>query len=85
MTWTPALEAELRALIVLYYRKTKRRRYQSMCEGKHKFTSPIQAHASMRHNDMQAFRCKFCGAWHVAHMDRNRRLRGIDAKGKNHA
>jgi len=78
LTWTPQLEAELRFLIVAEYRKNRRKRYQAQCEGKHRFSSPSLAHQTMRHNDMQAFKCKFCGSWHVAHMDRNRRLRGVD-------
>lgn len=81
--WTPEMEQELRLLIVAEYRRTRRRRYQSMCEGKYRFASPSLAHQTMRHRDMQAFKCKFCGSWHVAHMDRNRRLRGVDMKGKN--
>lgn len=67
MTWTAALEAELRLLIVAEYRAKKRKRYQSMCEGKDKFASPVLAHSTMRHRDMTAYKCRFCGSWHVAH------------------
>lgn len=78
MTWTAALEKELRLLIVAEYKTKKRKRYQSMCEGKYKFASPVLAHATMRHRDMTAFHCKFCGSWHVAHSRPK-------MKGKNHA
>ena len=67
MNWTPALEQELRERIIIEYRKGRRRRYQAQCEGKHRFQTATLAYASIRHNDMQMFRCRFCGAWHVAH------------------
>lgn len=71
---TEAEEQELRMLIVAEYVLTKLSRYQSQCIGRHGFQSPAIAHQSMRHSNMTAFKCRYCGFWHVSHIDRGRRL-----------
>lgn len=75
MSWTPELEAELRARIVhASQRQDANRNWRTQCEGKHAFQNAAQAWATVRHADMNAFQCRVCGSWHVGHASRPRRL-----------
>ena len=78
---TPAELAELRWL--LRWDARRRQMRSTTCEGKHKYSSPQTARATIKHADMSAYRCRVCGFWHVGHTDRNVRLR--NTIGRAHA
>lgn len=72
--WTPELEAELRMLVLREWTRMKIDSRRARCDGKHRFPSPQAARAKVRKSDMEAFWCRSCGGWHVAHVNRARRL-----------
>lgn len=82
--WTSALEAELRHLILLEYRRQQR--IDAACRGKHGFRSPALARASRpnrtMHGHVAVYRCEVCRLWHIgSHLSsprRDRRPAGTD-------
>ncbi len=83
-TWSPALEAELRYLILLEYRRQQR--VDAACRNKHGFHSPQLARESRprraMHGHVTVYRCEVCRLWHIgSHLSplrRNRRAAGAD-------
>ena len=66
-TLTPAMEAELRVLILREYRAQKAR--ESACKGKDKFDTPQMARDSMPKRKIRGkittYRCQVCRKWHI--------------------
>lgn len=69
MEWTPALEAELRWLILRYYRSEQVKVGALSCTGKTAFKHPNDAETAMRHKRVgerrMVYHCKFCHHWHI--------------------
>lgn len=65
--WTPAMEAELRMLVLREYRAQQAR--ESACKGKDKFDTPQMDRDSMprrtTHGKITTYRCKACRKWHI--------------------
>lgn len=76
--WTPALEAELRYLIRLEYRRQQRE--DASCRGKNGFQTAKHAHqaipARAMHGHVTVYRCEVCRLWHIgSHLSSPRRDR----------
>jgi hypothetical protein len=51
-------------------------RYLRGCLGKRAFPTPVQAERArvlvgVRSNEFNAYRCAYCGQWHIGHSRRN--------------
>ncbi len=66
---------------------SKRRQRRKACQGKTRYESKAEACRILRlyaaPNRMRAYRCSFCGAWHIGHEPerlRRSRTQAIEAR-----
>lgn len=70
MTWTRAMEAELRVLLRRAYRADKQVADDkaAKCTGKDRFLSPEQARSARPRREggkVVTYHCRHCGCWHL--------------------
>lgn len=72
--WTPALEAELRALLRIAYRQHSADRIDAGCTGKPRYPNRVAAERAMPRRDASyrasPYRCRHCGEWHIGGVPR---------------
>lgn len=88
MTWTTAMETELRVLLTRAWRKEARKKtaMEASCNGKPGFSTAQHAHDSMPKRNhggkIMVYRCKHCNKWHIgshlAPASRDRRPKAVD-------
>ena len=86
--WTAALEAELRGLLRLAYRRHSADRIDAGCTGKPRYSNRSAAERAMPRRDASygahPYRCRHCGQWHIGSIARalKRPMRVIGDRGE---